>query len=391
MSVRRPRIKASSAHLAALAGKRRVVGTTETKAKDDDATTEEPSNNTEISPKKCEKEVSEDMLPPPSLASLVIQEDPAEPVDAGGPRTPGSGGAAGDKGRPLLKSRFRPNLSEADQQRGRLRRFSGCEAATPSPTGRTRTISGSSEPDSTAIVQLRRPPAVVQRVVNEVGESVVGLESTAHVADNNPHPGTPMIIRTRQLSENSDGVSPAAAPPSRTRRLTESKDDSAILKNLGPTVFDQRKADHKKKFVDGIPERTRITMFDLIYYNPSDGNRMSNPSSMRSSRAPSIDADGLSRRDSEDAVVPTRLNDVAQRLQEEAVDDDVDHEDNEANKTTGLQDDEEDTCPVPQVKVAPDGSIIIDEASTLIETTAAKKAKEDLLKSPLVFESANQV
>ena len=46
--------------------------------------------------------------------------------------------------------------------------------------------------------------------------------------------------------------------------------------------------------------------------------------------------------------------------------------------------------PVPQVKVAPDGSIIIDEASVEIETTAAKKAKEDLLKSPLVFESANQ-
>jgi hypothetical protein len=40
--------------------------------------------------------------------------------------------------------------------------------------------------------------------------------------------------------------------------------------------------------------------------------------------------------------------------------------------------------PVPQVKVGPDGSIIIDEATTLIETTAAKRAKEDFMRSPLV-------
>jgi transcription factor TFIIIB component B'' len=45
---------------------------------------------------------------------------------------------------------------------------------------------------------------------------------------------------------------------------------------------------------------------------------------------------------------------------------------------------EEDAMPVPQVKVGPDGSIIIDEATTLIETTAAKRAKEDFMRSPLV-------
>ena len=44
-----------------------------------------------------------------------------------------------------------------------------------------------------------------------------------------------------------------------------------------------------------------------------------------------------------------------------------------------------------QVKVGPNGEIIVDEESTIIETSASKKAKEDLLKAPLVFESANQV
>ncbi len=91
-----------------------------------------------------------------------------------------------------------------------------------------------------------------------------------------------------------------------------------------------------------------------------------------------------SRRESQDAVVPNTLNAVAERLQEEAVDDP------NATNSNEKEDDEDDAMPVPQVKVGPDGSIILDEQSTLIETTAAKKAKEDLLKSPLVFESANQ-
>jgi len=60
-----------------------------------------------------------------------------------------------------------------------------------------------------------------------------------------------------------------------------------------------------------------------------------------------------------------------------------------SNESANEEDDE--ALPVPQVKVAADGSIILDEASTMIETSAAKKAKEDLLKSPLVFENANQV
>ena len=46
--------------------------------------------------------------------------------------------------------------------------------------------------------------------------------------------------------------------------------------------------------------------------------------------------------------------------------------------------------PVPQVKVGPDGQIIVDEATTVIDTTQAKKAQKDLLNSTLVFESSNK-
>jgi hypothetical protein len=54
------------------------------------------------------------------------------------------------------------------------------------------------------------------------------------------------------------------------------------------------------------------------------------------------------------------------------------------DKTGISEEDDADAMPVPQVKVGPDGSIIIDESTTLIETTAAKRAKEDFMRSPLV-------
>ena len=169
------------------------------------------------------------------------------------------------------------------------------------------------------------------------------------------------------------------------RRLTETKD--APLTQLGPTVFDVRKADHKKKFAKDVPERKKITMFDLIYYNPSTGDRMtptgssgaSTPSkcgsSLRSSRANS-NADAISNPG--DRRPSTQLREVCKRLEEEAEDDPekAEEEDNQAP-------------PVPQVKIGPDGALIIDEATTVIDTTAAKKAKEDLLKTPLIFESSN--
>ena len=57
-------------------------------------------------------------------------------------------------------------------------------------------------------------------------------------------------------------VSPA--PAQRQRRITEARDSTEGLENKDPTVFEVRKADHRKKFTTGIPERTQITMFDLV-------------------------------------------------------------------------------------------------------------------------------
>ena len=73
---------------------------------------------------------------------------------------------------------------------------------------------------------------------------------------------------------------------------------------------------------------------------------------------------------------------VAKKLEEEAVDD---------PDAIPDEDNEEDAMPAPQVKVDGEGNIIIDETSLMIETTTTKKAKNDLITAPLVFENANQV
>merc|ERR1719427_1830817 len=48
---------------------------------------------------------------------------------------------------------------------------------------------------------------------------------------------------------------------------------------------------------------------------------------------------------------------------------------------------EEESLPVPQVKVGVNGEIILDESSLQLETTEQKKAKDLLQKSPVVFEN----
>ena len=150
-------------------------------------------------------------------------------------------------------------------------------------------------------------------------------------------------------------------------------------------------------------------MFDLIYYNPIDGSRMSGasatPSRAGSSRASTTS--GTLPAQEDDAVVPDRLRAVRERLQEEAADEpgkaaSITDEQNQssppspARGVAGSSEEEEadsaeggeTVLPVPQVKVGPNGEMILDEESTVIETTASKKAKADLLRSPLVFENA---
>ena len=92
-------------------------------------------------------------------------------------------------------------------------------------------------------------------------------------------------------------------------------------------MYDKRKAEHKHKFNAGVPERKRMTMFDLIYYNPSEGHRMSNSSSRRNSRTSSVSEEGTAANVAvANAAAGKTLSAVRERLAEEMVDDVVETE-----------------------------------------------------------------
>lgn len=238
----------------------------------------------------------------------------------------------------------------------------------------------------------QRTPSGRERVPSGSGPSVLiparcSVDSTQSLSPNfmhSPPAAARAIGRQRRLTETSQGVGGG--------RVVELMGCSQV------SVYDKRKAEHKHKFNAGVPERKRMTMFDLIYYNPSEGHRMSNSSSRRNSRTSSVSEEGIANAAVANAAAGKTLSAVRERLAEEMVDDVNEKEkevDNEEGEKNGKEEEEgeevDEKMPVPQVKVGPNGEIIVDEESTIIETSASKKAKEDLLKAPLVFESANQV
>ncbi|CAL7945520.1 unnamed protein product [Xylocopa violacea] len=93
------------------------------------------------------------------------------------------------------------------------------------------------------------------------------------------------------------------------------------------------------KHENKTPDRSKLTMYDLIYYNP-----VTNP-----------------MKKTKESTMTTRkiLECQSEELQEEEEED---------------EDDPSSAMPVPQVKVGPNGELIIDEQSLVIEQTNAKKA-----------------
>jgi len=122
----------------------------------------------------------------------------------------------------------------------------------------------------------------------------------------------------------------------------------------------RRKIDHKRKFMNGVPERSAMTMFDLIYYNPANGHRMS------------VDDDEATRSNADESenvpnVVCSEMDTNLQTPERGAA--------------------EDDEMPVPQVKVDANGEIVIDDSSLTVETTDVIKAKGMAQNSPVVYES----
>ncbi|XP_076670178.1 transcription factor TFIIIB component B'' homolog Bdp1 [Andrena cerasifolii] len=106
------------------------------------------------------------------------------------------------------------------------------------------------------------------------------------------------------------------------------------------------------KHENKTPDRSKLTMYDLIYYNP-----VTNP--MKRSKESEMTARKISECQSEE----------------------FHEEENEDDPSSAM--------PVPQVKVGPDGQLIIDEQSLVIEQTNAKKGREVLAKEAIIDDDSN--
>ena len=207
---------------------------------------------------------------------------------------------------PMMRNKFRPNLNIDRGQR------------TPLQNSRPRTVSSSST-NSESDLPARQPP-------------------------DSP------ILRSAILTPR----------PARVRRTTESRS------TLGErTQFHNRRQLHKAKFSKGVPDRNSLTMFDLIYYNPQHGQRMSVEDEEDVEKVDDPDEPPYEGEQLPEKVEKT---DLVTKEEEEVVE-------------------RSDALPVPRVKVGVNGEIIIDEASLHVETTQQKEAKVILKAAPLVFEN----
>ncbi|KAI4467694.1 rna polymerase iii transcription initiation factor b [Holotrichia oblita] len=117
--------------------------------------------------------------------------------------------------------------------------------------------------------------------------------------------------------------------------------------------FAEARREFNMKFVNGKPDKQKLTMIDLIFYNPA-----TNPMSCNKRKRKSTSSSDVS--------------DTRSKPEEEKVDDPqpASESDNE--------------LPAPQIKVGPNGEIIVDEKSLIIENTETKKGRQALQMSEVV-------
>ncbi|KAJ3666248.1 hypothetical protein Zmor_001701 [Zophobas morio] len=118
----------------------------------------------------------------------------------------------------------------------------------------------------------------------------------------------------------------------------------------------EARRDFYLKFGNKKPDRQKLTMIDLIFYNPVT-NPMSN--------------ENKSKRKNSEAESENGIQEAT--IEEESVDD--------PGKTGS---DEENEMPAPQIKIGPQGELVLDEKSLLIENKAVQKSREEIEKSQVV-------
>ncbi|XP_051164138.1 transcription factor TFIIIB component B'' homolog isoform X2 [Leptopilina boulardi] len=217
---------------------------------------------------------------------------------------------------------------------------------------------------------------------DQESQEISSVNSSKHISNRScfmrPTPRLDSGGRVRKNSVQGSGASASESEddgrkssiPMRVRNdsicsVQSNKDVSSGAHNISKIKVGQQKrrltvsesakklADARREFMlkheNKTPDRNKLTMYDLIYYNPVTNpmTRLENPSSTRKLSVCS------------NAVEETQEN-----------------EEEEEDEPTAM--------PVPRVKVGPDGQLIVDEKSLIIERTEQKNRS-----GPIVHDETN--
>ncbi|XP_059613345.1 transcription factor TFIIIB component B'' homolog [Phlebotomus argentipes] len=124
-------------------------------------------------------------------------------------------------------------------------------------------------------------------------------------------------------------------------------------------------------------DRSRLTMYDMIYYNPTT-NPMKSPAKKDKSKSTP------ERRSSVSSVtsVASHKSEKGEKLDED--DPEIPQQPPLVAEDVKVKD--ESAMPVPQLKLGPNGEMILDEKSLVIETTGDREARETLANSSIVYD-----
>lgn len=164
----------------------------------------------------------------------------------------------------------------------------------------------------------------------------------------------------------------------RTESYSSSVSDAPYIRDLGSKIKRshrseeyQRVANAKREFNQKLngkpPDKSRLTMYDLIYYNPLT-NPMTKPAGKGDK---SSDIASLSSAKTNQS---RKSNSVKSEI---SVSGSVKSE--HSDPVT-------EPMPVPQLKLGANGEIVLDEKSLVIETTGDKVAREILANSDVVYD-----
>ncbi|KAK4037244.1 hypothetical protein OUZ56_029281 [Daphnia magna] len=156
------------------------------------------------------------------------------------------------------------------------------------------------------------------------------------------------------------------ATPLPTKTVTEKRKKGQKIRNE-KTPLETKKAIMRQKFAKGEVEWSKLTMFDLIYYNPDDGERLSNATEKLQMRLKPYEVEALSLENQAEreestgnAILDERLAEEEEMSQNENnPQTEINYEDkqpDEADEDKQIGDvekveeeEEEDAMPVPQI------------------------------------------